>query len=70
MGGPEKREGETKVLKVIGRGGGEVQAGSSGGCIKKGGTGTPITYINLGFKPQILDHFFLKNSPTSCAWPL
>ena len=43
MGGPEKREGETKVLKVIGRGGGEVQAGSSGGCIKKGGTGTPIT---------------------------
>ena len=35
MGGPEKREGETKVLKVIGRDGGEVQAGSSGGCIKK-----------------------------------
>ena len=44
MGGPEKREGETKVLKVIGEGGGgKVQAGSSGGCIKKGGTGTPIT---------------------------
>ena len=36
-GGTEKRRGETKISK---KGGGGGQAGSRGGCLKKGGAGT------------------------------
>ena len=35
-GGTEKRRGETKISKK----GGGGQAGSRGGCLKKGGAGT------------------------------
>ena len=40
-GGKEKSGGETKILK-----GGQEQAGSRGGCLKKRGTGTPLWTMN------------------------
>ena len=55
-GGTEKRGRDTKILKIGG------QAGSRGGCLKKGGAGTTLQTMDNGGKKLKVPPFLIKHT--------